>query len=461
MESRPVKRRYFMCMHCERVGVSHTAERYRTVDHIIKHHLALDQAAFYCNLCMFRCTTREQLDKHVTGYKRHVLMASSLGGNVDDRNYLVQNPNAKPIREGVDYRATSFSNLPRNSLSKSHDTFDESGDDLLPATNQELVTVQLPPALLASLLSQKNQPSNASVRTPSSIQQASAIHTAGSTLVKAPVPVQQTPCLSQPMGYDPTKPSYSGTSLNPDPLNEVFRASVLNSSPVLHNSVHSSAAGTSVSMPSIPSSAFAPVVGPEICAPRLNLPNVHSSTPSQKDARSELHTPDLPIFSEDPLTKNKDEDIMGQILGHETESQMAFSPKESIMSPCKKMKTNVNTRDQECQTLTLEKLVEAQFAPITSVVGHLEKSMEASMSKVSFGLETVTRATRHLGATLETIANSMTNISQTLNRILEEKKREGKKTEPQSSSSKRAREEGDDKENKTLKSVIKKCNNKK
>lgn len=152
---------------------------------------------------------------------------------------------------------------------------------------------------------------------------------------------------------------------------------------------------------------------------------------------------------------------MGQIVGQEAASQMAFSSKESPVSHCKKLKMGVKTKDQECQTQSLEMLVEAQYAPFTSVLGHLEKSMEASMFKVSFGLQTVTRATRHLGATLETIANSLTSISHKLNSVLKEKRREGNKPEPSPSSSTSTREEGDDKESRTLKSVlVKKCNKK-
>ncbi|KAH3710689.1 hypothetical protein DPMN_070181 [Dreissena polymorpha] len=51
------------------------------IDHIYKHHVALDDCPFYCTLCMFRCTTKEALQKHVTNYTKH----TALAGNNNDQ----------------------------------------------------------------------------------------------------------------------------------------------------------------------------------------------------------------------------------------------------------------------------------------------------------------------------------------------------------------------------------------
>ncbi|KAL4236976.1 ADP-ribosylation factor protein 1 [Mactra antiquata] len=52
---------------------------------------------------MFRCTSKEALDKHLTSYKRHALMA----GSSNNSNCLVINPNAKTISEGADFKVYS------------------------------------------------------------------------------------------------------------------------------------------------------------------------------------------------------------------------------------------------------------------------------------------------------------------------------------------------------------------
>ena len=43
----------------------------RMVAHVLKHHVSMDQAPFYCSLCSFRCTEKKQLTDHLTKYKRH------------------------------------------------------------------------------------------------------------------------------------------------------------------------------------------------------------------------------------------------------------------------------------------------------------------------------------------------------------------------------------------------------
>ena len=45
--------------------------RQRLVGHLLKTHVSLDQVPYYCNLCNFRCTAKEDLARHVTNYKRH------------------------------------------------------------------------------------------------------------------------------------------------------------------------------------------------------------------------------------------------------------------------------------------------------------------------------------------------------------------------------------------------------
>ncbi|XP_060566670.1 uncharacterized protein LOC132725552 [Ruditapes philippinarum] len=188
------KGRLYSCIHCEKAGKSYREARYRVVGHILKHHLSLDQTPFYCSLCMFRCLTADALQKHVTGYKRHLLMAE--GEQVNNSNFLVQNKLARPICEGTDYRQLSLREQFSSSTSaedplnrtdefllNDFDALDEqvqaefqssavnrdivnnstSGQSFNQVGAQGLINVQVTPDVLAQLMQQKqvNQPQQA------------------------------------------------------------------------------------------------------------------------------------------------------------------------------------------------------------------------------------------------------------------------------------------------------------
>ena len=129
------------------------------VDHVQKHHFALSEAPFYCSMCLFRCSTREALVKHVTDYRRHALMSAMQGGG-DQSRFLIENPHPRVVKEGVDYEVTQQG-------------CSDSGD---------LVSVKMTPQLLASLL---NRGSNVS----------------GEAVVPSP--------LAANLPYTPTRPEYN------------------------------------------------------------------------------------------------------------------------------------------------------------------------------------------------------------------------------------------------------------
>ena len=43
----------------------HINEKRRVISHIYKEHVRLDEAPFYCKVCLFRCTDEESLRRHV------------------------------------------------------------------------------------------------------------------------------------------------------------------------------------------------------------------------------------------------------------------------------------------------------------------------------------------------------------------------------------------------------------
>ena len=183
------KGKLYSCLHCEKSGKSYREARYRVVGHILKHHRSLDQTPYYCSLCMFRCTTSDALRKHVTGYKRHELMAQ--GDVSDSSRYLVENPTVKAICEGADYRVLTLReqysstvqeedplNIVDECLLSEFDALDEPmlataqpAQHLPNSTgqpgDQQLVTVQVTPDMLSQLL----QPKPATVQYPGQVFQ--------------------------------------------------------------------------------------------------------------------------------------------------------------------------------------------------------------------------------------------------------------------------------------------------
>ncbi|KAH3890647.1 hypothetical protein DPMN_014732 [Dreissena polymorpha] len=104
------KRPLFSCIHCKRNRTSFVNERYRMTDHVKKHHFPLNQAPFYCSLCLFRCSSREALNKHVTDYEKHAVLAAMQGGG-DQSRYLIENTHPKEVQEGVDYELAAHETI--------------------------------------------------------------------------------------------------------------------------------------------------------------------------------------------------------------------------------------------------------------------------------------------------------------------------------------------------------------
>ena len=105
----------YYCVHCQNQGKKYHEARYRVVGHILKHHLPLDRAPFYCTLCMFRSLTKDQLVKHVAQYKRHVKLAADMG-ILDHSRFLVENQDYNTIQENVDFKTMEQNVQPEDPL---------------------------------------------------------------------------------------------------------------------------------------------------------------------------------------------------------------------------------------------------------------------------------------------------------------------------------------------------------
>ena len=87
-------RHQYQCLKCHHVtGEERVGPRYRIMDHFLRQHLSLDQAPFYCRLCLFRSYKWEDLRRHTTSFPRHKLIMREKGLE-DSEEFLVKNPNA-------------------------------------------------------------------------------------------------------------------------------------------------------------------------------------------------------------------------------------------------------------------------------------------------------------------------------------------------------------------------------
>ncbi|KAH3853926.1 hypothetical protein DPMN_096464 [Dreissena polymorpha] len=48
--------------------------KYRVYNHFLQEHMRLNQAPFNYRLCLFRCFKQEELEKHVSSFRRHQLV---------------------------------------------------------------------------------------------------------------------------------------------------------------------------------------------------------------------------------------------------------------------------------------------------------------------------------------------------------------------------------------------------
>ena len=80
-------------------------EKGRIEDHILRTHVVPERWPYYCTMCLFRCTRREQLTHHVDNYQRHIDMASARQ-ITDSSLWLVESPNLHGIGD-LDYEKLS------------------------------------------------------------------------------------------------------------------------------------------------------------------------------------------------------------------------------------------------------------------------------------------------------------------------------------------------------------------
>jgi hypothetical protein len=151
----------------------------------------------------------------------------------------------------------------------------------------------------------------------------------------------------------------------------------------------------------------------------------------------------------------REENVLDQILG--TSTPMTFSPEGAASVKEAENPVIRTTREQATQTKPHQEELAQRYQPLTATIGHLENTLQVSLGKVTYAMDSNTRATRHLGQTLESMAESLRTLSRSMERYVEDTRRY-RRDESSTRSEKRSRTE--DKENSpTLKSVVNKKKN--
>ncbi|KAH3872079.1 hypothetical protein DPMN_035292 [Dreissena polymorpha] len=132
--------------------------------------MSLDQAPFYCRLCLFRRFKREELDKHVSSFRRHQLVLQEK--NIPDSpDFLVSNPTPYSITDR-DVAILSAEDSQRHwiSISKKQDILSQAMQSALPDLSP-ISNFPLSPFLQTMSPSQPTRPTPLQTELPTQLRQ--------------------------------------------------------------------------------------------------------------------------------------------------------------------------------------------------------------------------------------------------------------------------------------------------
>ena len=101
------REKQYTCSHCQRQGRNYSEAKYRVIGHVLKHHFPLDQYPFYSTLCLYSASTKDQLLKHVSQYKRYCKLAQELNV-IDNSRSSIENSGVIPPTEPKDFHQIEY-----------------------------------------------------------------------------------------------------------------------------------------------------------------------------------------------------------------------------------------------------------------------------------------------------------------------------------------------------------------
>ena len=329
------KGRAYECLHCSRQGKTVIDVKSRVEDHILKYHLGLDQAPFYCTLCLFRSTEKKPLLEHVFRHSRHRQEAQNKN-IVDSTPYLKESQN--PYKLGsADYRQLSQEESVKTFVGKMLQNQERSQQDLLGRAFDEVFPNGIPEldspvqecAIQPPTLPPPTTPPVPmpilGVQTPQPVIQKAASQTSNMLTTLLFSGLQHT--LQQSFGASGLMNSLQTPDMIPTgpPSCCGSASSEAYKPPTEQRRMHEMLPTTTSRSPSLCGSAsgLIPKSVPEQTPAPVSLPGtIHSNT----EARSTLSTPQPGTSALDDFTP-AGENILPQLLGiDEAEEQAAKSP---------------------------------------------------------------------------------------------------------------------------------------
>lgn len=152
--------RAYQRLRCLQTGKEVINVKARIEDHLMKHHLSLDQVPYYCTLCLFKCKDENTLKEDVRKFPRHALIAAEKGiSTTMQEGYLNKNP--QPYLMGTeDYYILSTEESAQYFLQRSQQKkTSHQNQDLLSEAVQEICTPSLSQGSLPEAVPKSLEPS--------------------------------------------------------------------------------------------------------------------------------------------------------------------------------------------------------------------------------------------------------------------------------------------------------------
>ncbi|MEW8544497.1 MAG: hypothetical protein AB2693_13280 [Candidatus Thiodiazotropha sp.] len=404
------KGRAYECLHCGRQGKTLIDVKSRVEDHILKYHLGLDQAPFYCSLCLFRSTEKKPLLEHVFRHSRHRQEAQNKN-IVDSTPYLKESQN--PYKMGsADLRQLSQEESLKIFLQKMQQTQEDRSqrdllgkafDEVFPHGIEDLESVvQETPSLPPSLQTQNIAGLQTAQKTA-----AQTNNVLSSLLLTG---LQHT--LQQSFGAGGLLPQLPSTDLSAGPQSLCGSTS---------GSTHRSTTDGQVNQQMTPATVSR---APSLCGSASGLCEespwpVSSTEKTATELRSTLSTPQPTITTPDDLPPVK-ENILPQLLGtEEPEVQPAKSPAAPTSPP--KVVEEVDDTPVTAQKTSLDMYFDRLFA-----------KMDEHNKNIVEEFNKNTRAIRCMQKTLQEqvdVMNSLLRINAREERRREERREEERREE--------------------------------
>lgn len=100
--------RAYRCLGCDR----YVGEKRRVISHIYKEHVPLDEAPFYCKVCLFRSVDQPSLERHVDqnvypAHQQKMVELRKQGCSIQDTDFLRRSHKPRYLTEGRDFQRMS------------------------------------------------------------------------------------------------------------------------------------------------------------------------------------------------------------------------------------------------------------------------------------------------------------------------------------------------------------------